>query len=370
VRVTVPIAVIAVAVRGGAIIGVAIKLLHPGLAADPESRRRFENEARSAAALNHPNIVAIHDSGEERGVPFIVMERLPGNTLADLVSRGALPQPAVRTVLAEVLAALAVAHRAGILHRDVKPGNILFTSSGMAKVGDFGIAKTTETNHTVAGQIVGTVAYLSPERLGGHPATPADDLYSVGVVGYEALTGRRAFPQDTLGALSHAIMTQRPPALMALRPDVDPAFAALVERAMAPRAQWRFGTAEEMNAALSNRSVKLLGPQRPSTMFITSPLPPMLPTAAAPARGPRPPMSRTRKLAVAAAGLVAIIVIAAAFIVDSWTDPTPVPIAPITTTSVTTSTNPTTTATNPFLPPIVPTKKHGHGNGSEEDDGD
>jgi len=92
VRVTVPIAVIAVAVRGGAIIGVAIKLLHPGLAADPESRHRFENEARSAAALNHPNIVAIHDSGEDRGVPFIVMERLPGNTLADLVSRGALPQ--------------------------------------------------------------------------------------------------------------------------------------------------------------------------------------------------------------------------------------------------------------------------------------
>ena len=151
---------------------VAIKLLHPGLAADPESRRRFENEARSAAALNHPNIVAIHDSGEERGVPFIVMERLPGNTLADLVARGALPQPAVRTVLAEVLAALAAAHRAGILHRDVKPGNILFTSSGMAKVGDFGIAKTTETNHTVAGQIVGTVAYLSPERLGGHPQLP------------------------------------------------------------------------------------------------------------------------------------------------------------------------------------------------------
>ena len=262
-RVTVPIAVIAVAVRGGAIIGVAIKLLHPGLAADPESRRRFENEARSAAALNHPNIVAIHDSGEERGVPFIVMERLPGNTLADLVSRGALPQPAVRTVLAEVLAALAVAHRAGILHRDVKPGNILFTSSGMAKVGDFGIAKTTETNHTVAGQIVGTVAYLSPERLGGHPATPADDLYSVGVVGYEALTGRRAFPQDTLGALSHAIMTQRPPALMALRPDVDPAFAALVERAMAPRAQWRFGTAEEMNAALSNRSAETFRPAAP-----------------------------------------------------------------------------------------------------------
>ncbi len=166
----------------------------------------------------------------------------------------------VRTVLAEVLAALEAAHRAGILHRDIKPGNILFSSFGMAKVADFGIAKTTETTHTVAGQIVGTVAYLSPERLSGMPAMPSDDLYAVGAVGYEALTGRRAFPQNTLGSLSHAIMTQRPPALAALRPDVDPAFAALIERAMAPQAQWRFGSAEEMRRALSGRGPAVVGP--------------------------------------------------------------------------------------------------------------
>jgi serine/threonine protein kinase len=189
---------------------VAVKLLHPGLVADPESRRRFENEARSAAALSHPNIVAIHDSGEHGGVPFIVMERLPGNTLADLVARDPLPQSVARAVLAQVLAALAAAHRSGILHRDIKPGNILFTSTGMAKVAVFGIAKAADSGHTVAGQIVGTVAYLSPQRLAGEPATPSDDLYAVGAVGYEALTGRRAFPQDNLGSLSHAIMTQRP----------------------------------------------------------------------------------------------------------------------------------------------------------------
>jgi eukaryotic-like serine/threonine-protein kinase len=341
---------------------IAVKVLHPWLAADTENRLRFEAEARSAAALSHPNIVAIHDSGEDGGTPFIVMERLPGHTLADLIARGPLPQPMVRAVLAEVLAALAVAHQAGILHRDIKPGNILFTSSGMAKVADFGIAKTTETNHTVAGQIVGTVAYLSPERLTGKPATPADDLYAVGAVGYEALTGRRAYPQDTLGSLSQAIMTQRPPALAALRPEIDPALAALVERAMEPRGQWRFGSATEMLAALSGRNPGLVGAPRPSTMVMTSPLPPMPPAARGPAPGRRTPMSRTRKLVALAAGLLAVIITATAFIVDSWTHPTPMPSAPATTTS---TTNPTTSAisTTPSLPPTNPPKRHGHGKG-------
>jgi serine/threonine protein kinase len=344
---------------------VAVKLLHPGLAADTENRLRFEAEARSAAALSHPNIVAIHDSGEDGGTPFIVMERLPGNTLADLIARGPLPQPIVRTVLSEVLAALAAAHRAGILHRDIKPGNILFTSHGMAKVADFGIAKTTEASHTVAGQIVGTVAYLSPERLTGNPATPADDLYAVGAVGYEAVTGRRAFPQVTLGSLSHAIMTQRPPALAALRPDVDPALAALIERAMAPRAQWRFGSAEEMHAALSGRDPGFVGPLRPATMVMTSPLPPMPipPAAGGPTHSRRPAMSRTGKLVAVAAGLLAIIITATAFIVDSWAHPTPIPSAPATTTS-TTSPVSSATSTTPLLPPPAdPPKKHGHGKG-------
>jgi serine/threonine protein kinase len=290
------------------------------------------------------------------------MERLPGHTLADLIARGPLPQPMVRTVLTEVLAALAAAHQAGILHRDVKPGNILFTSSGMAKVADFGIAKTIAANHTIAGQIVGTVAYLSPERLTGKPATPADDLYAVGAVGYEALTGRRAYPQDTLGSLSQAIMTQRPPALTALRPEIDPALAALIERAMAPRGQPRFGSAAEMHAALSGRDPGFVGALRPSTMVMTSPLPPMAPAAGVPAPGRRPPMSQTRKLAALAAGLLAVIITATAFIVDSWAHPTRMPSAP---TSTTSTPNPTTSpiSTTPSPPPTNPPKKHGHGKG-------
>jgi eukaryotic-like serine/threonine-protein kinase len=352
---------------------VAVKLLHPGLAIDAENRRRFDNEARSAAALSHPNIVAIHDSGEHNGTPFIVMERLPGNTLADLIARGPLPESVVRTVLAEVLAALGAAHQAGILHRDIKPGNILFTSSWMAKVADFGIAKTTETTHTVAGQIVGTVAYLSPERLSGKPAMPSDDLYAVGAVGYEALTGRRAFPQDTLGSLSRAIMTQRPPALATLRPDVEPALAALIERAMAPQAQWRFGSAEEMHRALSGRGPGLVGPPpRPSTMVMTSPLPPMPPAAGGPALVSRPPIRRARKLVALAAGLGAVVITAAAFLFDSWAHSNPTPSEPATTTSATTVTPASSPiSTTPTSPPTTePPKKRGHGHGKGDGGGD
>jgi eukaryotic-like serine/threonine-protein kinase len=347
---------------------VAIKLLHPGLAADPANRQRFEAEACSAAALNHPNIVAVHDSGEHHGTPFIVMERLPGGTLADLLVHGPMPQPMVRAMLDQVLAALAVAHRAGILHRDIKPGNILFAESGQAKVGDFGIAKTAQTNHTVAGQIMGTVAYLSPDRLAGTPASPADDLYAVGAVGYEALTGRKAFPQDTLGALAHAIMTERPPALAALRPDVDPAVAALIERAMTPEAQWRFASAEAMRAALSAGGVGWGNqPGRPPTLMLTSPVPPM-PTLAVPHLGPSAQRSRRRTLLALAAALAAIAVTAVAFLADSWSQPT-APTQPATSTPASTPISTTTATTTPTLtttPTAVPNPPpHGHGHGKK-----
>ncbi|MDX1890749.1 serine/threonine-protein kinase [Mycolicibacterium sp. 050158] len=350
---------------------VAVKLLHPRLAGDAETLRRFEHEARSAAALSHPNVVAIYDRGEHQGTSFIVMERLPGHSLADLVARGPLTQAAVRTLLAEVLGALAAAHQAGILHRDVKPGNILFTASGTAKVADFGIAKTTDASMTQVGQVVGTVAYLSPDRLLGRPATPADDLYAVGVVAYEALTGHRAFPQDTLGSLSHAIMTQRPRPLAVLRPDVDPALAAFVERAMAPQAQWRFGSAAEMADALAGRGRPVSVGPRPSTMVMTSPVPQI--TMPPPVQVRRRAPSRTRRLVALGAGVVAVIVAAAAFIIDSWANPAPVPSPPpVSTTSAppttsapgTTITTTTTTDTTPPVP-VNPPKKRGRGHGGD-----
>ena len=161
----------------------------------------------------------------------------------------------MRSILDDMLSALAAAHAAGILHRDIKPGNILFTDSGVTKIADFGIAKSAETPHTMTGQIVGTMAYLSADRIAGRPATAADDLYALGVVGYEALAGRRPFPQENLAELARAIAEDRPVPLAVLRPDVDPTLDAVVDRAMAREPQWRFGSAASMRAALAGRAV-------------------------------------------------------------------------------------------------------------------
>jgi serine/threonine protein kinase len=289
---------------------VAVKLLHPAFSVQPDNRRRFETEARAAARLNHPHIVAVHDTGEHAGAPFIVMERLSGHTLADEVMRGPLVQDRVRKILDDVLSALAAAHAAGILHRDIKPANILFTASGEVKVADFGIAKSAETPATMAGQIVGTMAYLSADRLMGRPATVADDLYAVGVVGYEALTGHKAFPQENLAALARAIAEDVPQPLAILRPDVEPGLAATIERAMARDSQWRFLSAEEMRAALNGAPQP--GSTRPPTRVLAEPLPPPATTAfAAPAHA-----SRRGRLFAVAAVLAAIVLAAVLLIFD------------------------------------------------------
>ncbi|BBY81883.1 serine/threonine protein kinase [Mycolicibacterium pulveris] len=321
---------------------VAIKLLHPMLLADPVTRGRFEREARAAAALSHPNIVAVHDSGEHNGTPFIVMERLSGHTLADLIAGGPLRQPQLRFILDDVLSALATAHTAGIVHRDIKPANILFSDSGHTKVADFGIAKSAATPDTVTGQIVGTMAYLSPQRIAGAPATACDDLYALGVVGYEALTGRRAFPQENLAELARAITDGAPAPVAALRPDADPVLAATVERAMAPDPRWRFGSAQSMSAALAGRFEPPAG-HRPPTKVLAAPLP--APTTMA--VRPPAPKNRTRVLLGVAAALVAVVVTLAAVIAESASRPPPAPAS-------TSTTVPTTPPPPSLLPPPPP----------------
>ena len=255
---------------------VAIKILHPAIDTQPGNRRRFEAEARTAAALDCSHIVAVHDSGEHNGMPFIVMERLSGESLHDKIMRGPLPQPLVRSVLDDVLAALSAAHDGGILHRDIKPANILFTTSGDAKVSDFGLAKTAQSNLTATGQIFGTMAYLSPDRALGKPATAADDVYAVGVLGYEALTARRPFLQDNIAALAQAILHEQPPPIAVLRPDVDPALAAVIERAMARDPAMRFPSARAMRAALGTHAPPA---PPPGTQVLSTPLPPPMPVA-------------------------------------------------------------------------------------------
>ncbi len=251
---------------------VAIKLLYPGFHTHPDYLRRFWAEAQSATALRHPNIVTVYGAGEHNGTPFIVMERLPGRSLADLIAAGPVAPEYVRAMLNDVLAALATAHAAGILHRDIKPANILFTETGVARVADFGLAKGPDTGRTETGRIMGTMAYMSPERLAGRPATVADDLYAVGVVGYEALTGRRAFPEENLIALANAITENPPPPVSVLRPDVDPQLSAIVDRAMTLEPSARFTGAEAMRAELADVSGDP----------VTGPLPVMRPHAAMP----------------------------------------------------------------------------------------
>lgn len=150
----------------------------------------------------------------------------------------------------DVLSALGAAHASGVLHRDIKPANILFTHQGGVKIADFGVAKSADTPQTLTNRVFGTMAYLPADRIAGRPATPSDDLYALGVCAYEALTARRAYPQDNLSALADAIGAGQLAPLSSLRPDADPALVTTIERSMARDPRWRFASAAQMRASL------------------------------------------------------------------------------------------------------------------------
>ncbi|BBX68037.1 serine/threonine-protein kinase [Mycolicibacterium psychrotolerans] len=365
---------------------VAIKVLHPAFNSDPDLRRRFEVEARAAAALEHPNVVAVHDFGEHEGSPFIVMERLPGRTLHDVMGAGPMPPQQVRAVLDDVLAGLGAAHAAGVLHRDIKPGNILLSASGdRMKVADFGIAKTGGAADTKTGQIIGTMCYMSPERVMGAPASVADDLYAVAVIGYEALLGHRAFPHDHPVALARAIIDTPPPPLRACRADVDPVLAAVIERGMARDPAQRFASSDQMRAALAGDPAALMGGPapapavtgvRPATRVMATPLPPTAGYPPPPLRSPRRKGPR-RYLLAAAAILTAFVVAAMALAMDPFAS-SPSPASVSTSTSVP---PPATSVAPPPLPapvpvvqqpapaPVQPAPGPGNGNGNGKGNG-
>jgi serine/threonine-protein kinase len=315
---------------------VAVKTLLPDLASQPAIRRRFEGEARAAARLAHPNVVVVFDVGEEENVPFIVMERVVGPTLEQEMAGGPLPAGRVRRLGEEVLAALGAAHAAGLVHRDVKPANVLLAPDGSAKVADFGIAKAFadegatagQTDLTTAGQMLGTLSYMAPERLAGRPATVQSDLYSVGVVLYEALTGARPFAGETPIAMVRAIDQASPAPLPQRCPGLDAALIAVVERAMAKNPEDRFVSAAAMAAGLAARAVAPAGATdsaptvmaaRVTEIFDAPPtaVPPALPAqAASPVRPGRPPPAerypRRRVLGILTVAGLAVAVVAVA----------------------------------------------------------
>jgi serine/threonine protein kinase len=240
---------------------VAVKVMRPEVAHQALVRERFEAEARMAARLVHPNVVSVFDSGEHEGQPYIVMERLTGETLQDRMAQGRLLETDLRTIALEVLAALEAAHAAGILHRDIKPANILAAGGGQWKVADFGIAKALEAQGgeaTATGLVLGTPAYVAPERLLGAPASVTSDLYSVGVVLYEALSGRRPYDNGTQGSYPGVVSGVPLTSLASLRPGLDPVLVGTVERALAREPSDRFQSAAQMAAAL--RSPVALAP--------------------------------------------------------------------------------------------------------------
>jgi eukaryotic-like serine/threonine-protein kinase len=231
---------------------VALKLLRADLAEQDGMRERVVAEARLAARLTHPHVVGVLDTGEQDGRPFVVMERLSGRTLRDELRDGPMPPERVRDVGLQVLRALAAAHELGIVHRDVKPGNVLDAGVGTWKVADFGIAKWVHADETLTGtgELLGSPSYLAPERIEGEQAGPASDLYAVGVLLYEALIGRRPFEGDDPFALATAIRTGEYAPPITARPDADPTIAAVIDRAMRLDPRDRYESAEAMAAAL------------------------------------------------------------------------------------------------------------------------
>ncbi len=245
---------------------VAIKLLAADATRDPTAKRRLLKEAQSASALNHPNIVTIHAIEEADGLDFIVMEYVEGETLKAYIERnGALPLTTLLDLGIQICDALEAAHAIGIIHRDIKPANILITPRGVAKVADFGLAKTMRPNTndvdfeamtlidlTDAGTVLGTAAYMSPEQTRGEPLDLLSEIFSLGSVLYEAATRTVPFGGPSILAIMHAIATVDPPPPSRVRPELPREFDLIVERALAKDKNRRYPSALEMGNALRN----------------------------------------------------------------------------------------------------------------------
>jgi len=242
---------------------VAIKVLPEYWSRDPERLRRFELEAQAAAALTHPNIVSIHHVGRYDGSPYIVTELLHGETLRERLRHGPMRLREVIEDGVEIAHGLAAAHDAGIVHRDLKPENIFITKDGRVKILDFGLAKLNPTKSAAGddptvsqqpqsnpGHVLGTVGYMSPEQVRGHPADTRNDIFAAGAVLYEMLTGKPAFRKGTSAETMSAILNEDPPAISQVAPNLPPGLQRIVNRCLAKNPEQRFQHASDPAFAL------------------------------------------------------------------------------------------------------------------------
>jgi serine/threonine protein kinase len=227
---------------------VAIKMMHRDISTDPDQLERFRREARAVARLSHPHVVTVIDAGEDDGTPYIVFEYVEGETLKERISRlGRLPVSEAVAYAIEIGRALSCAHSHRLVHRDVKPQNVLIDLDGRAKVTDFGIARSLEAQGlTATGRVLGTTDYVSPEQAMGHDVTEQSDIYSLGICLYEMLTGEVPFRADTQVAVAMQHVREPLPDVQRRRPEISAALAAVIERATAKETRNRYATVDAM----------------------------------------------------------------------------------------------------------------------------
>ena len=288
---------------------VALKIMHEHHLEDDDYVERFQREARTVAQLSHPNIVTVIDRGEDDGRPFIVFEYVDGDTLDELVEReGALPVEEALRIAIGAARGLAFAHRQGHVHRDVKPQNILLNGSGQPKVTDFGISRALDVKKgvTQTGTVLGTSNYIAPEQASGEKSTAQSDVYSLGVVLFELLTGRRPFSGDNFVAVAMKHINEVPPSVGDLRRDVPPRVAAAVARALEKDPRDRFASMEAFAAELDAclHELRTDGDADSTATVITRP--PSRPKRRAPRRRVSPTPLIVALLALAALAVIGV----------------------------------------------------------------
>jgi serine/threonine-protein kinase len=333
---------------------VAVKLLLPTVA-DPNARARFVREVQVAAALTHPNLVTVYDVGTEGTRPYFVMEVVDGRTLAAALRDGPLPVDEATRIAGGMLAGLGAAHARGLVHRDVKPGNVLLGTDGAVKLTDFGIAKAAHdatTALTATGQMVGTPSYLSPEQVGGEAVGPATDVYAAGVVLYEMLAGTPPFRGDSAVATALQHRQAPVPPLTERRPDVPPRVAQVVGRALEKDPAARFADADTMRGALaaSTRTASVATAADTTIAHQTS----VLPAATSPSgRGGNGPRKRRWVPAAVVGAVIGLALVGGALVLtdgdDSGGGDPAAAVEPSTSTSTSTSTTTTTVPTSQDL---------------------